>query len=74
MNDLPRQKLHELIVEYGRLLLLLLFVESRELSKCSSISWVISNIGFCAFSKFSVIMRLLLRTGASLLSQVLCFM
>jgi hypothetical protein len=37
----------------------------RELSKCSSISWVISNIGFCAFGRLSVIMRLFLRTGAS---------
>ena len=37
----------------------------RELSKCSSISWVISNIEFCAFGKLSVVMRLFLRTGAS---------
>jgi hypothetical protein len=37
----------------------------RELSKCSSISWVISNIGFYAFGKLSVVMRLFLRTGAS---------
>jgi hypothetical protein len=37
----------------------------RELSKCSSISGVISNIGFCVFGKLSVIMRLFLRTGAS---------
>jgi hypothetical protein len=37
----------------------------RELSKCSSISWVISNIGFYAFGRLSVIMRLFLRTGAS---------
>jgi hypothetical protein len=37
----------------------------KEQSKCSSISWVISNIGFCAFGKLSVIMRLFLRTGAS---------
>jgi hypothetical protein len=37
----------------------------KELSKCSSISGVISNIGFCAFGKLSVVMRLFLRAGAS---------
>jgi hypothetical protein len=37
----------------------------KEQSKCSSISGVISNIGFCAFGKLSVVMRLFLRTGAS---------